>query len=510
MEHPGRDRSRTPADVRTGTWTGRAPASPVGRWYTRLGRRGQAAVEIGLGTVAPPVLGFCGYVLVAWAPAEAALELWFWVLFSALLVTALLIAIETARAFRFPDPPLKRPVETLDLPRVATVVAAYLPNEQATIMESLRAHLDVDYPHDRHLVVLVYNSPTSLLVERELRELAEREPRLLVVRAAGSTSKVQNLEVATELLRGRVDVVGIFDADHHPHPSSARRAAQWLADAAGEGRFDVVQGQCAIRNDRDSFVARTVAAEFATLYAVAHPGRTVTHDFGLFGGSNGWWRAEVLDDLGLDGRMLTEDIDVSMRALGEGRRLAMDPRILSYELAPTDWGGWWKQRTRWAQGWHEVSLRHCVPLLRNRDLSLVQRRGVAFLLAWRAIHPFLATQLIPLVIAWATDRRVVWDLLFFIVAAIGVNGVPVLQAIAANRLAAPGIGARPRLFVRYVLVSVLGYAELRMSVTRGAVVRHLLGAHSWDITARGTSQASSGGEQTVDETDRRRALEAAL
>ena len=153
------------------------------------------ALALVLGTVAPPVVGFCVYVLVAWSPAEAALELWFWVLFSALLVTALLIAIETARAFRFPDPPLKRPVETLDLPRVATVVAAYLPNEQATIMESLRAHLDVDYPHDRHLVVLVYNSPTSLLVERELRELAEREPRLLVVRAAGSTSKTVTVKV---------------------------------------------------------------------------------------------------------------------------------------------------------------------------------------------------------------------------------------------------------------------------------------------------------------------------
>ena len=510
MEHPGRDRSRTPADVRTSTLTRRVRASALARWYARLGRRGQAAVEIVLGTVAPPVLGFCVYVLVAWSPVQGALELWFWVVFAALLVTAFLIAIETARAFRFPDPPLKRPVETLDLPRVATVVAAYLPNEQATILESIQWHLAIDYPRDKHLVVLAYNTPGPLVVERELHELAAREPRLLVVEATGSTSKVQNLEVALELLRGHVDVIGIFDADHHPHPSSARRAAQWLADAAGEERFDVVQGQCAIRNDRESFVSRTVAAEFATLYAVAHPGRTVTHDFGLFGGSNGWWRAEVLDDLGLDGRMLTEDIDVSMRALGEGRRPAMDPRILSYELAPTDWGGWWKQRTRWAQGWHEVSARHCSTLLLNRRLSLVQRRGVAFLLAWRAIHPFLATQLVPLVIAmaWATDRRVVWDLLFFIVAAIGVNGVPVLQAVAANRLAAPGIAARPRLFARYVLVSLLGYAELRMSVTRGAVVRHLMGAHSWDVTARSVTVPSPRTEQAPSE--REPDLEAAL
>ncbi|MCK5927981.1 MAG: hypothetical protein KAG80_07280, partial [Nocardioides sp.] len=109
-------------------------ASALARWYARLGRRGQAVVEIGLGTVAPPVLGFCAYVLVAWSPVQGALEVWFWVVFAALLVTAFLIAIETARAFLFPDPPLKRPVEALDLPRVATVVAAYLPNEQATIL----------------------------------------------------------------------------------------------------------------------------------------------------------------------------------------------------------------------------------------------------------------------------------------------------------------------------------------------------------------------------------------
>ncbi len=30
------------------------------------------------------------------------------------------------------------------------------------------------------------------------------------------------------------------------------------------------------------------------MYAVAHPGRTVFNDFGIFGGSNGWWRAEII------------------------------------------------------------------------------------------------------------------------------------------------------------------------------------------------------------------------
>lgn len=491
MEHPGtQPRARAATHPhRYGRWVARTRATRPARWYAGLDRRGQAAVEVVLGTVLPPLVGFVAYVALARSPLAGVLEVWFWVLFAALLGTAALIGIETARAFRFPEPPQRRPLEAPDLPRLATVVAAYLPNEQETILESLEAHLRIDYPSDRHLVVLTYNTPTPLVVEAQLRELAQRHPRLVVLHTVGSTSKVENLAAAVDLLRGHVDVIGIFDADHHPHPSGARRAAQWLADAVGERRFDVVQGQCVIRNVEESFVTRTVAAEFATLYAVAHPGRTVTHDFGLFGGSNGWWRAEVLEELGLDGRMLTEDIDVSMRALGEGRRLGMDPRILSYELAPSTWSAWWRQRTRWAQGWHEVTVRHCRSLLLNRRLSLVQKRGVVFLLPWRATHPFLATQLLPLVVAMAvaSDERVVWDLLAFLFAAAFVNGIPLLQALAANRLGPPGVAGRLRLFLRFVAVSVLGYAELRMSVTRGAVVRHALGAHAWDVTARSTA-----------------------
>ncbi len=96
MEHPGRDRSRTPADVRTSTLTRRVRASALARWYARLGRRGQAAVELVLGTVAPPVVGFCVYVLVAWSPLQGALELWFWLVFAALVLGSKSLEIDVA------------------------------------------------------------------------------------------------------------------------------------------------------------------------------------------------------------------------------------------------------------------------------------------------------------------------------------------------------------------------------------------------------------------------------
>lgn len=470
---------------RVSALTRRVRRTRAAGWVRGLSRGSRTVVEVLLGLVLPPVAGFAVYLpLARWAPGV--LSAWFWVLFAAMAATTAMIVVEVARAHRFPEPPLDRDVADDALPTLATVVAAYLPNEQDTIEDALRAHLAIDYPGDRHVVVLAYNTPGPLAVEERLAAWARRERRLVVLEVHDSTSKVHNIEAALRLVDGEVDVVGIFDADHHPDPAGARRVARWLSGAAGERRFDVVQGQCVIRNLDDGLVARTVAAEFGTLYAVAHPGRTIVNDFGIFGGSNGWWRAPVIRRLRLDGRMLTEDIDVTVRALASGVRLGTDPRIISTELAPATWGALWRQRLRWSQGWLEVSLRHLRPLLATRGLSGVQRRGVAFLLGWRVVHPWLAVQVLPVVaaVALASTQPVHPFLPFFLAAGLAMNWTPLLQAVAANRLAAPSVAGRPRLFASFAVVSVLFYAEAKMVANRAAVVRHLCGVHTWDVTTR--------------------------
>lgn len=463
----------------------RLRSSRLARWYGALPRRGQTSVEVVSVLLGAPLVGFLVYAPLAFL-APPVLEVVFWVIWGSLVATAILIAMECARANRFPEPPLPEAPGDDQLPALATVIAAYLPNEEATLMDSLRAHLALDYPHDKHLVVLAYNSPVSLPIEADLADLAAADGRFVSLKVAGSTSKVENLEAALALVGDRVEVVGIFDADHHPHPTAGRRVLQWLGDGAGEERFDVVQGQCMIRNVDESAVTRTVAAEFATLYAVAHPGRTVVNDFGIFGGSNGWWRASVITRLGLDRTRLTEDIDVTARALAAGYRLGTDPRIISSELAPATWSALWRQRVRWSQGWLEVSLAHLPRLMATSRLSAVQRRGVALLFGWRILHPWIATQMLPLVLAMSLvpGRDISWLLLFFLVSSIGVNGIPILQAIAGHRLAPPGIAGRTGLFTRFALISLVFYAEYRAVANRGAVVRHLLGASTWDVTAR--------------------------
>ena len=49
---------------------------------------------------------------------------------------------------------------------------------------------------------------------------------------------------------------------------------------------------CACCNGDASWVARLAAVEFESIYAVSHPGRARLHGFGIFGGSNGYWKTE--------------------------------------------------------------------------------------------------------------------------------------------------------------------------------------------------------------------------
>lgn len=53
-------------------------------------------------------------------------------------------------------------------------------------------------------------------------------------------------------------------------------------------------------------------------HGVDHVMRNCTYGIAMFGGSNGFWRTPALRFIGMDPRMLTEDIDASIRAMCYG------------------------------------------------------------------------------------------------------------------------------------------------------------------------------------------------
>lgn len=377
-------------------------------------------------------------------------------------------------------------------PRASAIIAAYLPNEAGTIVETVEAFLEQDYPDLE--VILAYNTPNRLDVEGQLRAIATRDPRFVPLRVEGSVSKAQNVNAAMARVTG--EFVGLFDADHHPEPGSFHRAWCWIASGVG-----VVQGHCVIRNGDTNFVTRLVATEFEAIYAVSHPGRARLHGFGIFGGSNGYWRASLLHRTRMRGSMLTEDIDSSMRVVQSGEMIISDPELVSTELAPETAGALWNQRLRWAQGWSQVSLRHLIQMIRKAP-TVRQRIGVAYLLGWREIYPWVSLQMFPLLAYWwfQGEPAIRWFVPIFVFTSLLTFSAGPIQTWYAWRLAHPSIKRHRRWFIAFVLASLFFYIEAKNVVARTAHVKELMQERKWKVTPRTGAVALDATSAHVDIT----------
>lgn len=417
----------------------------------------------------------------------------YWTLVGALSMTALMIWAESSQAL---DPP--RPTTTpRPAPRATAVIAAYLPNEADTILETLHAFLAQRYSGGLH-VVLAYNTPFPMPVEADLERLAASYDDLTVLKVADSTSKAQNVNAALRVADG--EFVGIFDADHHPMPGAFDRAWAWFSDT--DDPVDVVQGHCVIRNGDRSALARLVAVEFEQVYAVSHPGRAALHGFGIFGGSNGYWRTSALERIRLRGSFLTEDIEASMRVLAAGGRIVNDPGLISRELAPETPRALWKQRMRWAQGWFQVSLKHLRPILGSSRLTLRQKLGATYLLGWREVYPWVAVLSWPLIgfYVWRDGGLDLASPIFALITLLVTVSGP-LQTWAAWRLATPEIREHKRWFVGSALANLLFYTEAKNVVARVAHLKQLRGEHQWVVTPRTAPSSGSTDRRTPAEIE---------
>lgn len=394
-----------------------------------------------------------------------------------LSLTAFSIWLEGMLALRPmhpPDDPAK------PYPPASAIIAAYLPNEAPIIEATIEAFLRVQYPAALQ-VILAYNTPNDMAIEARLQEIAAAHPNFIPMRIQGSTSKAQNVNAALPYATG--EFTAVFDADHQPDANCFRRAWRWLSHGA-----DVVQGHCLIRNGDASWVAKMVAIEFEQIYTVNHPGRARLHGFGIFGGSNGYWRTDLLRQLRMHGFMLTEDIDSSLRAVIGGRKIVSDPYLISRELAPETLDALVKQRLRWAQGWFQISLKWALPALRSPRLNLQQKLGMMQLLIWREIFPWVSMQIVPLVAYWAVEAgslwRIDWLVPIFVVTTLFTLSTSPGQLLFAYHLADPQIKKHFGWFWFYLWTSTLFYSGLKNAWNRIAHIKEGMGDTAWIVTTR--------------------------
>ena len=406
-----------------------------------------------------------------------------------LVFTSTLINIEGVLSLRPVRPP-EQPGQ--QYPPATAIVAAYMPNEAATIEATIECLLAADYPAPLQ-VILAYNTPHDLPIEETLRKIAERHPNFLPLRVRESTSKAQNINAAVSLVTG--EFTAIFDADHRPQADSFRRAWRWLSNGA-----DVVQGHCVIRNGATNWLTRLVAVEFEQIYACAHPGSQRLRGFAIFGGSNGYWRTTVLRSVRMRSAMMTEDIDSSMRAVADGHRIVCDPGLISTELAPATLRSLAHQRLRWAQGWLQVTLRHTRLLLRSPHVNLAQKIGALYMLPWRDMYPWMSLQIVPILAFWiiraGSIEDIEWTVPILLTTTIYVLATGPLQTVVAYINSAPQIRPHFGWFALHFCLAYL-YAEFLTMLSRVAHLRQLLGEREWRVTPRSIRDTAPVSE-TVD------------
>ncbi len=366
------------------------------------------------------------------------------------------------------------------MPFTSVVVAAYLPNEQDIIEETLMHWLtQVTPPAQGWEIILAYNTPTPLPVEARLQDLARQYPALVLLPVADSHSKAENLNAALQVAQG--SMTGIFDADHHPAADCLSRAWGWLY----RGDYDGVQGRNVIRNASDNWLTQLIGVEFECIYGVSHYGRSLLADTALFGGSNGYWRTPALRHLGFHHTRLTEDIDVTIRGLVEGCRLVHDPTIVTTELAPDNLRGLWLQRQRWSQGWLEVAGLHLGRVLRSPHLDAIQKPYWVLMLLFSQGFYALVWQVVPMLLSIYIsdrDRDLEFETLNLVLMGLLTLSM-ILQVAVAVRLRSPISTYTQRHGLLYCLLSPV-YFWLKALIGVVAVVNHLSGSRVWHVTAR--------------------------
>jgi len=294
--------------------------------------------------------------------------IWAWLIFifSWQMLENVFLMTHHIRNFYFPRPQVNS--SRIDYPPATAIIVAYLPNEADLILETLAHFRALNYEGELN-VILAYNTPHMLPVEHDIAALQKTWPEFTAIKVSGSTSKCDNVNAVLSSITGTF--VGIFDSDHLPSPNSFELAWRDLLNGN-----DVVQGRTKINPKYvDCFMSRLLAGEFEVRHGVEHGLRCAAYNYAVFGGSNGFWRTDVLQFIGMDPCMLTEDIDSSIRAMSYGYKIAYNHNLISLEQPPPNFNALFKQRLRWSQGWYQVSWRSFTNIFFSNFLSTQQKIG---------------------------------------------------------------------------------------------------------------------------------------
>lgn len=271
---------------------------------------------------------------------------------------------------------------------VSIIIPAY--NEANVLEGAVEACINLDYPDDRYNVLISYEDSSTDNTPELAESLSESYDNVRALKSENPGGKAKAINFGLEKAKGDI-IVGI-DADHEFEEEALRRGVSWFSDE------DVacVRGRGYGRNPEGSLVSLHATIE---MHLVERIGIFGAHKFGGFchyGGGQFFFRREVFDDLGKLGEdILVEDIDMSAKLHKNGKKMIVDPKVVTYEQHPEELANWWSQRVRWSRGWIQVARRHLGDIVKSDKMSTKKKLDASTKMSM-SFAPLLLFMIIPM------------------------------------------------------------------------------------------------------------------
>jgi cellulose synthase/poly-beta-1,6-N-acetylglucosamine synthase-like glycosyltransferase len=304
-------------------------------------------------------------------------------------------------------------------PLVSILIPAH--DEQEIILDAIHGALNQRYPNFE--VIVIDDGST------DLTPYLAAATAIRLVRLERNRGKAAALNRGLEAARGEVIVT--CDADSYLDPE----ALQHLIPHLAERDVGAVAGQVRLFHP-DGWLRRVQVMEYDYGQGLIKQAQWATTGSVLIApGPVSAFRAEVLRAIGgVPQDTLTEDFDLTLKIIGQGMRVAYEPRARAYTDAPRSDAELRRQRIRWARGGLQV-------LRKSRHLVGARRFGLVglfwlpyYLITWFAALPVavLLTTAMPILI-WGsnTPSRFLMCLALYGLAGAGVE----VAKIAAGALA---------------------------------------------------------------------------
>ncbi|KAK4964438.1 hypothetical protein LTR66_012285 [Elasticomyces elasticus] len=244
-----------------------------------------------------------------------------------------------------------------DLPCLDLVINADA--SQNIVLDHVHSMLErVVYPRDKLQVTVFYNETVvAENLDGQLSDIRAKHSAVRLIQAprTGTVSMSTNIKHLLSL-GSSSEITAFFECGQYPHPLGPRWAVERLVQ---DEKADIVQGRRVLSSWSSTVLSSLLSIEHDMIYAVSQPGRAAMWGFGVFNGSNGYWRTSVLQNAVTTCETPAVDgLDLGFRAFSKGAVTVHDMNVIAYESGPTTVRTYWTTHVASARQWALASARY--------------------------------------------------------------------------------------------------------------------------------------------------------